>query len=1013
MYAYKPDNQGWRLLPWDIELALGNDSRGFDDPIDDFHDPALSFLIKVTPLFHREYLMAFQEAVDGPLLASEVNPILDERYANLVANGVAASSPASIQSWIAGRRSYLQNILPTASFGVDGSSTFTVASNSVVMTGTAPLQVAEILVNGIPYPLEWTSVTAWSMAIPLSAGINNLTVMGVNRSGAPVTGASEGLAITYNGSDPDPNGAVVISEIHSSPEDSDLQFLEVHNTSSAHLFDVSGWRVNGIGYTFPAGSVIQAEEHLLLVKKPYQFADHHNDALIFDVYDGSLAPRGETLTLFRPGAAPGEETVVDRIRYEASAPWADSIDGSSLQLIDDSRDNARVANWASTSSRAPSDPVNVIGIDHVWKYYQSGNPDSGWETPGFNDILWPSGASLFYDESSELPAFKNTQLSTATDETAFYFRTTFNYTDSTTGAQLQLNTVVDDGVVLYLNGIEIYRLGMPSGSITHGTLANRVIGDAQYEGPFTIPESMLISGQNVLAAEVHQQAADSSDIVFGITLDVVNSGGAASTPGSANSVSESLPPFPEIWLNELQADNVTGITDNAGDHDPWVELYNAGPSAFSLNDYYLTADYTNPTNWAFPAGLSIPAGGFLVVWCDGEPGETAAGAPHTDFILPSSVGQVGLTRIVKGAPQIVDYLSYTNLPSNYGYGDVPDAQPFYRINLFHPTPGTTNNGASAPITVSINEWMADNDGTLSDPADGHYEDWFELHNPGSNTVDMGGYFLTDDLSDPFKYEVPNNGHYTIEPNGYLLVWADGEDDQNSTNRPDLHADLSLSKSGESIGVHAADGTVIDALTFSVQSMDVSEGRYPDGAAEVFTMAPPTPRASNRVRNTPPILDPITATTLTFGQTFTFLASAADGDSPPQTLTFSLTNAPAGATLHPTTGSFSWTPTVAPETNIMAVVVTDSGVPALSDAQWFTVYVVPEPIMSNISISGAEISFSWPSAPGQSYRMYYKDEIAEVYWNPLSDILFGTGDIMSYASGHTNSPQRFFILKLEP
>jgi hypothetical protein len=80
-----------------------------------------------------------------------------------------------------------------------------------------------------------------------------------------------------------------------------------------------------------------------------------------------------------------------------------------------------------------------------------------------------------------------------------------------------------------------------------------------------------------------------------------------------------------------------------------------------------------------------------------------------------------------------------------------------------------------------------------------------LYNPGTNTVDLGGYYLTDDLSDETKFLIPNNGHYLVPPGGYLLVWADNEAVQNSTNRVDLHASFALGKGGEALGLFAADG----------------------------------------------------------------------------------------------------------------------------------------------------------------------------------------------------------------
>jgi hypothetical protein len=192
------------------------------------------------------------------------------------------------------------------------------------------------------------------------------------------------------------------------------------------------------------------------------------------------------------------------------------------------------------------------------------------------------------------------------------------------------------------------------------------------------------------------------------------------------------------------------------------------------------------------------------------------------------------------------------VPANSTYGAVPDGQPFYRQVLFYPTPGAANNGASPPVAVYINEWMAANTSAsgIADPADNDYDDWFELYNPGPGAVDLGGYFLTDTLTNRFQYEVPNNGQYVIPPHGFLLVWADNETGQNRSNRADLHVNFQLRQAGEAIGLYAADGTQIDAVTFGAQTNDVSEGRYPDGVGPRLFMTTPTPRAPNAASTEP-------------------------------------------------------------------------------------------------------------------------------------------------------------------
>jgi len=128
--------------------------------------------------------------------------------------------------------------------------------------------------------------------------------------------------------------------------------------------------------------------------------------------------------------------------------------------------------------------------------------------------------------------------------------------------------------------------------------------------------------------------------------------------------------------------------------------------------------------------------------------------------------------------------------------------------------------------------MADNLSTIANPANpGHFEDWFELYNPDTNAVDLTGFFLSDTLTNTTQSAIPDG---TIIPaGGYLLVWADNSLNRNSPTNLDIHAGFALSKGGEAIGLFAPDRTVIDAVTFGPQITDVSQGRFPDGAASTY------------------------------------------------------------------------------------------------------------------------------------------------------------------------------------
>ncbi len=148
------------------------------------------------------------------------------------------------------------------------------------------------------------------------------------------------------------------------------------------------------------------------------------------------------------------------------------------------------------------------------------------------------------------------------------------------------------------------------------------------------------------------------------------------------------------------------------------------------------------------------------------------------------------------------------------------------------------NGTS----VVINEVMASNGATKADPQ-GQFDDWIELYNYGDISIDLGGMYLTDDLNEPVKWQVPtgNAAVTTIAPHGYLLIWAD-------TNVKDqgLHAGFKLDAGGEDIGLFAADGmTLIDGISFPGQARDISYGRYPDANDTWQFFGTPTPAAANQ------------------------------------------------------------------------------------------------------------------------------------------------------------------------
>ena len=218
----------------------------------------------------------------------------------------------------------------------------------------------------------------------------------------------------------------------------------------------------------------------------------------------------------------------------------------------------------------------------------------------------------------------------------------------------------------------------------------------------------------------------------------------------------------------------------------------------------------------------------------------------------------------------------------------------------YPTPAQTNNPAWMPAAVWINEWMANNTLTLADPSNGQFDDWFELYNAGVHPVDLTDYTLTDDLTAPAKFKIPAGK--IIPPQGFLLVWADGETAANNPSNDVLHVNYKLSQGGEAIGLFAPDGTIVDSVGFGPQTNDVSQGRFPDGSANVVFLDQTTPGAANAsgTNNRAPVFLNISTQTIVEGQTLMLTLVATD--QPGQTLTYTLGDgAPAGMELNAVSG----------------------------------------------------------------------------------------------------------------
>lgn len=162
--------------------------------------------------------------------------------------------------------------------------------------------------------------------------------------------------------------------------------------------------------------------------------------------------------------------------------------------------------------------VAYVSYGSTWKYLDTNTRPPGWETSGFADGSWASGPSMFgYGDSNV-----NTTVSYGGDANnkyiTTYFRKSISITNPADFTDFTLNVYRDDGFVLYVNGTEVQRNNLPGGTIVHGTLASNATDGGDVIQTYTIPSSAFSVGTNVLAVEVHQTNATSSDLVFDMEL---------------------------------------------------------------------------------------------------------------------------------------------------------------------------------------------------------------------------------------------------------------------------------------------------------------------------------------------------------------------------------------------------------------------------------------------------------------------------------------------------------------
>ena len=582
----------------------------------------------------------------------------------------------------------------------------TLSGNVAYISGQAPVNVDSIYINGVAYPLTWTGMTTWTIAMPLTNGANNLSIVGISHAGQPVAGTSNQLTVSYSQAIPSPVGHVVINEIMYNPPAAGAQYVELYNNSGSIAYDLSGWQIAGLSYTFPAGALLPPFGYLVLTGNRAAFAGAYGSTeAVFDTFSAPLEA-GQLLSLERPIG--GSNQVVAQVQFDDVLPWPTNASnpGVSLQLVDSTQDNWRAGNWSAGETNTPT--VVPQWVEAV---------ASGKATTSLLYIYLESAGDVYVDDikvvAGSVPDVGANLLTDGDFESGF--PGPWKVSPNLSGSALSTTVKHSGNASLHVVSTAA---GTTQSSAIYQTMSPALVNGAYYTISFWYlqstnggPLTIRLSGSGITDTVDLAPPPPEPEALF--------------TPDAGNSVAENLPAFAPLWINEVEPKNLTGITNSAGQHAPWVELYNPTTNTVALTSLWLSTNYTELAGWEFPPGAVVKPRQFLVVFADGLTNLSTLSELHTSFSLSSPIGSIALSRLVNGQPQVLDYVNYSGLQPDWSYGSIPDAQSFVRQAFFTPTPGSTNGNIGAPPSSFI---AYNSDGSI------YMQTFDSLPNPGAASV---------------------------------------------------------------------------------------------------------------------------------------------------------------------------------------------------------------------------------------------------------------------------------------
>lgn len=345
------------------------------------------------------------------------------------------------------------------------------------------------------------------------------------------------------------DSVVVFNEVnyHPAGDESSLEWIELHNQQSVDV-DLSAWRIDGgVQFDFELGTVISGGGYLLVAQDPEALNAATGIENAIGPFEGRLANGGEEIVLYKHNRLQVNDDltgrrVMDRLDYGDNFPWPVAPDGSGATLAkrDPNTGTKQPENWV-TSAEIGGTPgtvnfptpdevilevVRLIEADASWRFNESGESfDASWANSahpvGGN---WKEGPGALGFES-KIDEFIGTPLVKPTSNDPYvvthYFERQIEIAPDMLSriAQVSVEHLIDDGAVFYVNGVEVLRVNMPAGAVNFESLASSG-EEAEWLTASGLNTTTLVAGSNLISVETHQNSRGSSDVAFGLTLDV-------------------------------------------------------------------------------------------------------------------------------------------------------------------------------------------------------------------------------------------------------------------------------------------------------------------------------------------------------------------------------------------------------------------------------------------------------------------------------------------------------------